>query len=229
MIRARHDRWARAVFRPVIEGLLRMNFSHFYSTNNAPELDPSGSVLLLPNHFSWWDGFFVYHLLYPMRRRKVNLMMLEQQLRRYWYFRNLGAYSIDPGSRSGVFETLNYTSGLLENPSQIAVVYPQGGIESITKNPVTLQRGIASILGGVQNPVSVLPVFFRVEYHEKMRPEVWFSYGNVYSGREITDNFQAFATDFNSGIMKLKHIVEERLFQYDCFSGRNRPQWSINF
>ena len=62
---------------------------------NLPEFDKSKSLIVTPNHFSWWDGFFIYWTNKKLFNRKLYVLMLEEQLKRYWFFKKLGCYSID--------------------------------------------------------------------------------------------------------------------------------------
>lgn len=227
MIKARHRQWARVVFYPVIRGLLRGSFGHFYAVNRPPGIPADTGLLITPNHFSWWDGFFIHQLLYPMRKRRVNVMMLERQLRRYWYFRHLGAYSIDPGRPKSVMESLRYTSSLLDDPAELAVVYPQGEIETYNKRPLTLQPGIVHSLKKTEREVTVLPIFFRVEYFESRKPDIWFSYGTPRRKSTVVSDFEGFCTDFNAEKEAFDLKVETRGFLTDCFKNRNASEWKI--
>ncbi len=228
MIKTMHTQWARAVFTPVIEGLLRTSFSSFYSTASVPEIDPASGLLILPNHFSWWDGFFMYHLLFPMSNRKVHLMMLERQLRRYWYFRHIGAFSINPGAAASVIESLEYTAGILNDSSRLAIIYPQGEIQSQFSRSIKLYPGFASALKKTEKPVTVLPVFFAVDWFEHKKPEIWFRYGTPFSKEEVLGDLSGFFRTFNRGFTELKNSIISRDFMTDCFRERDRKLWSIN-
>ena len=43
-------------------------------------------VLLMSNHVSWWDGFWAMYVNLKVFRRKFHFMMLEDQLRKFWFF-----------------------------------------------------------------------------------------------------------------------------------------------
>ena len=114
MITARHARWAERLFTPYVRRLVRRHFSHYYLVNSMPTIDPAASLLVTPNHISWWDGFLAYVFFRPrLPGRRLHLMMLERELCRYSFFSRLGAFSIDPGEWSHVMETAAYVQGCL--------------------------------------------------------------------------------------------------------------------
>lgn len=228
MISTRHRQWARLVFTPVIEGLLRRQFGHFYAVNERPEIPDDCSLLLTPNHFSWWDGFFLFHLLFPMQKRQVHIMMLESQLKKYWYFRHIGAYSIDPEKPSSAATSLRYTARILSDPKTLCIIYPQGKISSYTRRPPELQRGVKAVLSRSGEKVKILPMFFRIEYYEEKKPDLFFAYGPLLDRDLLLNKFEAYSTAFTEGLAMLDRKVENREILYDCFRRQGRSLWHLN-
>jgi hypothetical protein len=216
MIKAEHTGWAKFIFTPVIEGLLRINFSNFFCVEPFPEIDPDKGLLITPNHFSWWDGFFMFHLLHR-GGRKMYLMMLEERLSIFRYYRNIGAYSVNPGKRKSVLESIQYTADILSDKDKLAIVFPQGEIRSYYEGPQKLQKGINLILKKTMAPVSVLPVYFRIEYYEKMRPEIWCGFGEVMESSEVIKNHSAFENRFINGFYDFNERVNGRSQVSDLF------------
>ena len=60
MINADHNKWAEFVFDIYLKRLLKKSFYDFRIINKLPEFNKSKSIVVTPNHFSWWDGFFIY-------------------------------------------------------------------------------------------------------------------------------------------------------------------------
>ena len=98
MIQASHKKWARRIFNPYCDSLLKRNFSQFLRVNTFPRLSPDLPLIITPNHISWWDGFFIDYLTRKFLNRKGYIMMLEEQLSKYWFFQKIGAFSIDPSN-----------------------------------------------------------------------------------------------------------------------------------
>src|SRR4030042_3728021 len=75
-------------------------------------------LLLIANHVSWWDGFWVSYLNLKLFRRKFHFMMDEEQLAMYPFFKKTGGYSIKKGNRS-ILESIQYTVELLKDTGHV--------------------------------------------------------------------------------------------------------------
>jgi 1-acyl-sn-glycerol-3-phosphate acyltransferase len=114
MIKADHKYWARALFNSYIKRLLKKHFNSFLLTNNLPDIN-NHKLIITPNHFSWWDGFFIDFVNEKLIKRKLHILMLEDQLKRYWFFRKLGAYGFNPSNPKSIIEAVNYTKDVLND------------------------------------------------------------------------------------------------------------------
>ena len=90
MIKADHNKLAHLVFSLYLKRLLKSSFKEFILINKLPMIDNSKGLIITPNHFSWWDGFFIYWLNKKLFKKNLFILMLEEQLKRYWFFRYLG-------------------------------------------------------------------------------------------------------------------------------------------
>ncbi|MBE0673605.1 MAG: lysophospholipid acyltransferase family protein [Bacteroidales bacterium] len=130
-------------------------------------------VLLVGNHFSWWDGFFAYYLNEKVFRRKFHVMMLEEQLLPRMFLNKAGAYSIKKASRT-VIESINYSSELLSARGNLVVIYPQGEIESQYNFPVRFERGIERIIRNARGDFSIVFYTAFVDWFSSKRPVLTF-------------------------------------------------------
>ena len=179
MIRAQHRLWADIIFQPYLTWLFKRHFHEIQLLGALPEIPDDLPVLLLPNHSTWWDGFFVYLLNKRIFRRTTYLMMLEAQLTKYKFFRKIGAYSIEPGNRRSVIESLEYTVELLNRKTSLVTVFPQGQLLPWYKRPLGYKRGVEWILRKYGKPVTLLPLAIRTEFLGEKRPSVFFLFGDV--------------------------------------------------
>jgi 1-acyl-sn-glycerol-3-phosphate acyltransferase len=131
------------------------------------------AVLLIGNHFSWWDGFFAYYLNYTLFHRKFHVMMLEEQLVPRMFLNKAGAYSIKRSSRT-VIDSINYSSALLSQKDNLVVVFPQGEIESQYRFPVKFERGIERILRNVKGEIIIVFYAATVDWFSSKRPVLTF-------------------------------------------------------
>lgn len=128
-------------------------------------------LLLIGNHFSWWDGFFAYYLNYTLWQRKFHVMMLEEQLATRMFLNKAGAYSVRQGSRS-VIDSLNYTSRLLKKAENLVVIYPQGEISSLYTYPVRFERGIDRIIRNAGSEITVLFYVALIDWFSSKKPSL---------------------------------------------------------
>ena len=181
MIHAQHRLWADIIFQPYLTWLFKRNFHEIQLCGTLPEIPDDLPLLLLPNHSTWWDGFFVYLLNKRIFRRTAYLMMLERQLTKYKFFAKIGAYSIKPENRRGVIESLGYTVGLLSREMSLVAIFPQGELLPWHTRPLDYKRGVEWILQKYGKPVTVLPLAIRTEFLGEKRPNAFFLFGDVYS------------------------------------------------
>lgn len=126
-------------------------------------------VLLIGNHFSWWDGFIAYRLNDIFFHKKFHVMMLEEQLAGRLFLNKAGAFSIKRGSRS-VIESLNYASALLHERENMVVVYPQGTIASIHRRPVVFEKGTERIIAGAPADLIILFYVALPDWYSEKKP-----------------------------------------------------------
>lgn len=218
MIKANHKNYARWIFIPYMNNLLKKNFSHFYLVNNFPDIPEDKGLIITPNHISWWDGFFAEYLFKKHLNRNLYIMMLEEQLKRYWFFRMLGAYSINPASPLSIRETVNYTREVVADPKNFIVTFPQGEIESFEKRPLTLRRGLNFIIKGIEKDFLVLPVGFKIQYYNEKYPSIIVRFGNLLQGKEIINNYSLYESEFVNNIDLIAEAAEQKIFVKDLFA-----------
>ena len=180
MIRAQHRLWADIIFRPYLMWLLKRHFHTIKLLGAQPEIPFHLPLLLLPNHSTWWDGFFVYLLNKRIFRRTAYLMMLEEQLTKYRFFSKIGAYSIETKHPQGIVESLQYTVELLNQGSPLVSVFPQGHLLPWNTRPLGYKRGVEWVLQEYGKPLPALPLAIRTEFMGEKLPSVFFLFGEVH-------------------------------------------------
>ncbi|UQZ33901.1 hypothetical protein C2I18_10415 [Paenibacillus sp. PK3_47] len=122
---------------------------HFRFIGISGDLQPAEAadrpVLYLMNHSSWWDGLLAYHAAGRSGGRDHYYMMEEEQLRKYAFFRKIGAYSINRHSSSDIGVSLRYTAKLLREGGNVWI-YPEGEILPLEHRPLVLKEGAAMVL-----------------------------------------------------------------------------------
>lgn len=130
------------------------------------------SILVTANHFSWWDGFFIFYLNEKLFHRRFHVMMLEEQLRSNMILNKVGAFSVQKNSRS-VVESLQYARNILSaGPQNLLLFYPQGEIQSLYASPLSFEKGLEKVVTGQEDQVAIWMVACLVDYFSHKKPEL---------------------------------------------------------
>ena len=223
MIPAEHRKWADWIFYFYISALFKRHFYSIYLLKPIPAFDLSKPVLLLPNHSSWWDGFFIYVLNKRYIKRRVFLMMLEEQLKKNSFFRYLGAYSVNQGNSRDVKQSLQYTIDLLNgregNP--LVCFFPQGELLPWNKRPLNFRRGLEYILDHIKSEVQICFLGIRIEFLNEQRPEVFTQFSSVkYVNSSTHYSIQALESEFDSQLSHMEQKIIEGAESEVLFHGR---------
>jgi hypothetical protein len=182
ILRARHHFFIYPFFRFFSRWIIK---SHFRPVEFVGSFcDMKQAVLLVGNHVSWWDGFWALYLNSNVFRRKFHVMMLEQQLRKYWYFNYAGGFSINPHARS-ILESLQYGNSILRNADNLLLIFPQGRIQSVYKQQFSFQRGIEKMLEGINREhIQVIFMANMIDYFSFKKPGLYM-YFEEYHGNGL--------------------------------------------
>ncbi len=213
MIKAKHHSGIRFFFTQYINYILRKNFSHLYFVNEIPEIPKNRALLLTPNHMSWWDGFIIDYLNRKFLCKKFHVMMLEEQLKKYWFFKHLGAYSIEPKSKTSIDETFLYTGELLHHQENIVVLFPQGELFPFMRRPVDIKKGITHLNQYTHTNFIILPLFLTISFYNEKLPEIYVRFGDLMDNKTL--DFNNYKNMFTDEINALSEAAAERNFIQD--------------
>ncbi len=167
MIRAAHNRFYEAFLGLYLRAHMNLAFRHVRINSDFD--DRGGSILLIGNHFSWWDGFIARHVNKKLLGRRLHLMMDEEQLARRSFLRRLGAFSIRKNSRAAI-ESLRYAAEILQNPENLLIVFPQGRFESLHSHQLTFEKGWFRMLHDPPPHLNIVFMASLVDYFASPRP-----------------------------------------------------------
>ncbi|GEK57961.1 hypothetical protein CHL76_06125 [Marinococcus halophilus] len=152
--------------------LIQKHFSAVHMHNNSIYTDDA--ALFYVNHSNWWDGLLIYFLNKYWFRHPGYVMMDEEGLREFPFFRRLGAYSVDRSSRRDIIDALRYTEDKLVNGHHVWL-FPQGAETHADQFPITLQPGISYLLPRVNVPFVPVTMHYTFLHHQK--PEIFINIG----------------------------------------------------
>ena len=205
IIKARHHWFFYPFFKFYSRWMPRMDFRKVILHSKV--VDRHQPILMLGNHISWWDGFLAQYLNIEFFKRKLHIMMLEEQLEKRMFLNKTGAYSIKKGDRSAI-ESLKYTSQLLLDPKNLVILFPQGKIHSMHDIPVTFEKGWFRIFKDISNPVQVIIFITLIDYFSSRKPYLHiYLYDYDYVGKspdEMNSDFNAYISE---SIEQQKNLV----------------------
>lgn len=208
MIKAEHKKWAEIIFYSYLKRLLKKSFFDFRLVNQLPDIDKTKSILITPNHFSWWDGFFVYWLNKNLVKRKLYVMMLEEQLKRYWFFQKVGCFSIDLNDNRKMIISLKYSIDLLSKTGNLVTLYPQGEIQPFNKSNIELKDGVSFLAKSCFTEFQILPIAFKIDFTKEKLPVIFGRFGNVLSSKQVAIYPQLYKEEFINNLNNLKKETE---------------------
>lgn len=183
--------------------LLERRFRYVGFTGDLdPSLVEGRPVLYIMNHSSWWDGLLAYQAFRKLTTHDHYVMMEEKQLKKFTFFRKLGAFSINKESASDVKASFEYTTQLLRAGKRVWM-YPQGKIMHQDLRPLTFQRGIGVLLRRVPD-AAVIPVTLVHGMYGQDKPEAL-----LMAGPPLLDNWGMM--DSRMITNRLETVMEEQL------------------
>ena len=181
ILKARHHFIIYPFFKFYSGWIIHRHFGRIEITGKFEERNMP--VLLLANHFSWWDGFFALFLTRDIFKRKFHFMMLAEQLRKFPYFNASGGFSVRKGTRSAI-ESINYTAELLSDKNNLVLLFPQGRIESSYKATFNFESGVGRILEKVKGPIQIIFMANLTDYFSDRKPGL-FIYISEFNGSKM--------------------------------------------
>jgi hypothetical protein len=115
--------------------------------------------------------------------------------------KGVGAYSIDKTSGRKSLESLSYSAKLLRNSNNLALMFPQGQIESVYTQTPTFQSGVGRIIKQLETPTQILFCINLPDYHSNRKPTL-YSYLRLYEGEFDLRNLKNAFLDFHKECLK---------------------------
>lgn len=198
MIRANHNKYIvkfSELYTKVLIGLFfgGITYRGRYEENGLP-------ILMIGNHFSFYDGFIQILLNLKVFNRRFHFMMLEKKLRENLWLHKIGACSIDKGKRS-TLGSLAYAVEVLQDKANLFLFFPQGSIKSIYTRHFIFEKGMLSyILKNAKNDFQLVFNVNLINYGTRLRPELCVYYQTLEisantDAEEIEREFNRFALE----------------------------------
>lgn len=163
----------RTTFRPWMSRRISVSITGL--TFDIPANRP---IICVANHTSWWDGFLLMEIRHKLRPdAPFHSVMLESQLRKSPFLRQIGAIGIEPSSPPSVRRVrTELQERLKDRPDSFVFYFPQGRIWPSRRRPLGFKRGIERFIEWLGDVV-VLPVGIHIEPLNRASPRAFLSVG----------------------------------------------------
>lgn len=171
----------KGFFSWYISRSIKSDFRRF--SYNPVDIDGNKAILLIANHFSWWDGFLMFELNKRLFGKQFHVMVNEENYRKVWFLKYLGAFPVKKNTKSAV-STLEYAGNLLNNSSNLVLIFPQGKLYSSYTEDIAFEKGLVSLIKSSGKDFQYLFAASFIDYFENRRPSVT-CYLSTWEGAEF--------------------------------------------
>jgi len=174
MLEANKSRFFEKIFSVYNLNLLKRRFYSLQASGLDYLLNKTINtpLIIYCNHSSWWDGLIAFQISRETGSDGF-VMMEEQQLKRLFLFRRLGAFSVIREKPREALRSIDYAAKLLtENSKRTLWIFPQGEILPNDLRPIKFYNGLTKIIQKVGN-CSVASLSIRYEFLGEFKPRVF--------------------------------------------------------
>ncbi len=147
------------------------------------QINRTQPILLIANHCSWWDGFFVYEVYKKLQATTdFKIVMLESELKKFPFFRLCGAVGLIPRNKEHNQSVFN------ELKNHFVCFFPQGELRPQNLRPLIFKKGVDELIQ-ILHPVQILSVAIHIEPFQFMKPTALIKVGSlILSGSKTADS-----------------------------------------
>jgi len=157
----------KSFFTWYIGFILRKDFSRF--SFNKISFEEQRSILLLANHFSWWDGFMIFWINRLHFQKEFHVMVTEENYKKVWFLKYLGAFPVGRQPKK-MIESLEHAGHLLDDPRNLVLIFPQGKLHSNHVKEIAFEKGLINLINSSNKRFQYVFSASFVDYFETRKP-----------------------------------------------------------
>jgi 1-acyl-sn-glycerol-3-phosphate acyltransferase len=197
---------------------------HFHAVRLANSVrfpHESGPLIVYSNHPSWWDPlvFFVVSR-YLLPNTSHYGPMDAAALKHYGFFRKLGMFPVESGTRRGTIQFLRAVRDILSAPNSALWLTPEGRFTDMRTRPAMLRPGLGAVVARSRG-CKVVPLAVEYTFWDERLPEILLCCGKpidvpegrVQSAEEWTAQLGAALTDTQNELAALAVLREPGRFE----------------
>lgn len=190
-----------------IQFIIKKDFAAYQY--NKVEVKPDSSILILANHFSWWDGFFLFYINKMVFKKQFHVLVNAENYKNVSFLKYLGAFAPENRGKD-VLETLAYAGELLNDPESLILMFPQGKLYSNHLKSISFEKGVMHLINASKKKVNVIFAATFIDYFAKRKPSA-YTYLQSWQNEEYI-NLQVLKSAYNKhydqSVVKQSAITE---------------------
>jgi 1-acyl-sn-glycerol-3-phosphate acyltransferase len=181
---------------------------HFHELKfNSLEVDPNKSILLIANHFSFWDSLILYMICRKILKKEFYVMVREDTTIKFQYVKYGGAFSINKQSRD-MLQSLDYAAELLNDPQNLVLIFPQGKLYSNFVNTIQFEKGITRVMEKAAGKFQLIFAATFVQYLKQKKPTATvYLQVEPYQSKSFEDLKNAYQMHYDNAKLQQTEIV----------------------
>ena len=148
--------------------ILKKDFSAF--THNDLAIKEDEAVLLLANRFSWWDGFMLFQLNKKVFKKQFHALVTTDDYEQLRYLKYFGGFASEKKGKD-VLETLIYAGSLLDDPTNLVLIFPQGKIKSGHVDTIAFEKGVMQVVNASKKKFQTVFSVILIDYFNHRKPK----------------------------------------------------------
>lgn len=128
-----------------------------FSAHHCDELKANDeeAILLLANRFSWWDGFLMFQLNRLVFKKEFHVLVTDEDYKTHRFLRYMGAFAAENKGKD-VIDTLLYAGQLLNDPSNLVLLFPQGKMYPAYVSSVVFEKGVMQVINASKKKFQIV-------------------------------------------------------------------------
>jgi 1-acyl-sn-glycerol-3-phosphate acyltransferase len=162
----------RSLFNVYVKNLFKRRFETVWINQQYHPSADAKTVYFL-NHTSWWDGLIPLVLNTYCFNQQPRAMMEYEQIKKYPFFKKIGAFSVDQESPRHIRASLRYALESMDRENASLYLYPEGEIKPIGR-AINFKPGIGWLCNKLKN-VDFVPIGIHMHTirHDKPELHLW--------------------------------------------------------
>lgn len=168
---------------------------HFSTLNyNSLAIKEDEALLVLANHFSWWDGFMLFQLNRKIFKKQFHVLVTGNDYLTVKHLKYFGAFAPNDKGKD-VVKTFQYAGTLLSDPKNLVLIFPQGKMKSSHIANINFEKSVLQVINASKKKFQIVFSVILTDYFKGQKPEAT-AYLNSWQAEEYI-SLQLLKSEYN--------------------------------